>query len=205
MATSLGLNPEDLFTSYSSSYYSSPPFMSDYAASFTPAAGDSTAFSSELDDLHHFDYSPAPIVTAAGAGAGGGDRNEKMMWCEGGGDERRLRSNGRIGFRTRSEVEILDDGFKWRKYGKKAVKNSPNPRNYYRCSSEGCGVKKRVERDRDDPRYVITTYDGVHNHASPGAAAIIVPYGSGGGNSGFYSPPHSGSPSATSYSGSLVF
>jgi hypothetical protein len=80
MATSLGLNPEDLFTSYSSSYYSSPPFMSDYAASFTPAGGDSTAFSSELDNLHHFDYSPAPIVTAAGAGAGGGDRNEKMMY-----------------------------------------------------------------------------------------------------------------------------
>lgn len=54
-----------------------------------------------------------------------------IRWCEGGGDERRLRSNGRIGFRTRSEVEILDDGFKWRKYGKKAVKNSPNPRYYY--------------------------------------------------------------------------
>lgn len=43
-------------------------------------------------------------------------------------DESRARVNGRIGFRTRSEVEILDDGFKWRKYGKKAVKNSPNPR-----------------------------------------------------------------------------
>jgi hypothetical protein len=55
-----------------------------------------------------------------------------IRWCEGGGgDERSLRSNGRIGFRTRSEVEILDDGFKWRKYGKKAVKNSPNPRYYY--------------------------------------------------------------------------
>ncbi|CAN6340853.1 unnamed protein product [Urochloa humidicola] len=112
------------------------------------------------------------------------------------------RSNGRIGFRTRSEVEILDDGFKWRKYGKKAVKNSPNPRNYYRCSSEGCGVKKRVERDREDPRYVITTYDGVHNHASP-AAASIIHYGGGGG--GFYSPPHSGSPSAASYSSSYLF
>jgi hypothetical protein len=61
-------------------------------------------------------------------------------------------------------------------------------------------VKKRVERDRDDPRYVITTYDGVHNHASPAAAAIIQ-YGGGGG---FYSPPHSGSPSAASYSGSFV-
>jgi hypothetical protein len=23
---------------------------------------------------------------------------------------------------------VLDDGFKWRKYGKKAVKSSPNPR-----------------------------------------------------------------------------
>nr|WFL37663.1 WRKY transcription factor 11 [Crocus sativus] len=72
----------------------------------------------------------------------------------------------RVAFRTKSEVEVLDDGFKWRKYGKKSVKNSPNPRNYYRCSTEGCSVKKRVERDRDDPSYVITTYDGIHNHTS---------------------------------------
>jgi hypothetical protein len=34
----------------------------------------------------------------------------------------------RIAFRTKSEIEILDDGYKWRKYGKKSVKNSPNPR-----------------------------------------------------------------------------
>ncbi|KAF3326908.1 putative WRKY transcription factor 50 [Carex littledalei] len=74
----------------------------------------------------------------------------------------------RIGFRTKSEVDVLDDGFKWRKYGKKAVKNSPNPRNYYRCTIKGCKVKKRVERDRNDPSYVITTYEGVHNHLSPG-------------------------------------
>jgi hypothetical protein len=40
-------------------------------------------------------------------------------------------------------------------------------RNYYRCSTEGCNVKKRVERDRDDPGYVVTTYEGTHNHASP--------------------------------------
>ncbi|CAN6331628.1 unnamed protein product [Urochloa humidicola] len=197
MAASLGLNPEALFTSYSS-----PFIMSDYATSF-PAANHAVdaaaAFSAELDDLCQFEYSPAPILAGGGSGGSGDDdRNDKSMWC-GGGDEKRPRSNGRIGFRTRSEVEILDDGFKWRKYGKKAVKNSPNPRNYYRCSSEGCGVKKRVERDRDDPRYVITTYDGVHNHASP-AAASIIHYGGGGG--GFYSPPHSGSPSAASYSGS---
>ncbi|XP_047328494.1 probable WRKY transcription factor 50 isoform X2 [Impatiens glandulifera] len=70
----------------------------------------------------------------------------------------------RFAFRTKTEVEILDDGFRWRKYGKKMVKNNPNPRNYYRCYAEGCPVKKRVERDKEDTRYVITTYEGVHNH-----------------------------------------
>ena len=39
-------------------------------------------------------------------------------------------------------------------------------RNYYRCSRKGCQVKKLVERARDDERFVITTYDGVHNHSA---------------------------------------
>ncbi|CAA0821285.1 Probable WRKY transcription factor 50 [Striga hermonthica] len=73
----------------------------------------------------------------------------------------------RVAFKTKSEVEVLDDGFKWRKYGKKMVKNSPNPRNYYKCSVDGCPVKKQVERCKEDPRYVVTTYDGVHNHKGP--------------------------------------
>ncbi|CAN1217295.1 Probable WRKY transcription factor 50 [Linum perenne] len=76
------------------------------------------------------------------------------------------KSKGRVAFKTKSEVEVLDDGYRWRKYGKKMVKNSPNPRNYYKCSREGCPVKKRVERDVDDPSYVITTYEGVHIHNS---------------------------------------
>lgn len=80
------------------------------------------------------------------------------------------RGHRRIGFRTRSAVEVMEDGFRWRKYGKKAVKSSPNLRNYYRCSAPGCGVKKRVERDRHDPAYVITTYHGVHNHPTPAAS-----------------------------------
>ncbi|XP_019249556.1 PREDICTED: probable WRKY transcription factor 50 isoform X2 [Nicotiana attenuata] len=36
-------------------------------------------------------------------------------------------AKSRVAFRFRSELEVLDDGFKWRKYGKKMVKNSPNP------------------------------------------------------------------------------
>ncbi|KAL5789403.1 hypothetical protein ACOSQ2_004291 [Xanthoceras sorbifolium] len=79
-------------------------------------------------------------------------------------DKEKKQIKERVAFRTKSEVEVIDDGFKWRKYGKKGVKNSPHPRNYYKCSSEGCPVKKRVERDTEDPSYLITTYEGVHNH-----------------------------------------
>ncbi|XP_015934926.1 probable WRKY transcription factor 50 [Arachis duranensis] len=80
------------------------------------------------------------------------------------GSEKKDASRERVAFKTKSEVEILDDGYRWRKYGKKMVKNSPNPRNYYRCTVDGCPVKKRVERDREDPTYVITTYEGNHTH-----------------------------------------
>lgn len=37
----------------------------------------------------------------------------------------------RFAFMTRSEVDHLDDGYRWRKYGQKAVKNSPFPRYIY--------------------------------------------------------------------------
>ncbi|OMO89228.1 DNA-binding WRKY [Corchorus capsularis] len=37
----------------------------------------------------------------------------------------------KVVFRTKSDIDVMDDGFKWRKYGKKKVKNSPNPRLKY--------------------------------------------------------------------------
>ncbi|MBA0556304.1 hypothetical protein Golob_026417 [Gossypium lobatum] len=69
---------------------------------------------------------------------------------------------------TKSEVEHLEDGYRWRKYGQKAVKNSPFPRSYYRCTNSKCTVKKRVERSSEDPTIVITTYEGQHCHHSVG-------------------------------------
>jgi hypothetical protein len=30
--------------------------------------------------------------------------------------------------KTRTDVDIMDDSYKWRKYGQKAVKSSPYPR-----------------------------------------------------------------------------
>ncbi|KAL2244327.1 probable WRKY transcription factor 48 [Sesamum indicum] len=81
----------------------------------------------------------------------------------------------RFAFMTKSEIDHLDDGYRWRKYGQKAVKNSPFPRSYYRCTSTACGVKKRVERSSEDPSIVVTTYEGTHTHPCP-----ITPRGSYG-------------------------
>ncbi|GAV83670.1 WRKY domain-containing protein [Cephalotus follicularis] len=72
----------------------------------------------------------------------------------------------RFAFMTKSEVDHLEDGYRWRKYGQKAVKNSPFPRSYYRCTSVSCNVKKRVERSFTDPSIVMTTYEGQHTHPS---------------------------------------
>ncbi|KAJ1389833.1 WRKY domain [Sesbania bispinosa] len=74
----------------------------------------------------------------------------------------------RFAFMTKSEVDHLEDGYRWRKYGQKAVKNSPFPRSYYRCTNSKCTVKKRVERSSEDPTIVITTYEGQHCHHTVG-------------------------------------
>ncbi|ONK63256.1 uncharacterized protein A4U43_C07F12990 [Asparagus officinalis] len=95
----------------------------------------------------------------------------------------------RFAFLTKSGVDHLEDGYRWRKYGQKAVKNSPFPRSYYRCTTAMCGVKKRVERSSKDPTIVVTTYEGQHTHHSP-----VVPRGS---NMMHRAPPtavHSSSP-----------
>ncbi|XP_043717466.1 probable WRKY transcription factor 12 [Telopea speciosissima] len=78
---------------------------------------------------------------------------------------RRKLREPRFCFQTRSDVDVLDDGYKWRKYGQKVVKNSLHPRSYYRCTHSNCRVKKRVERLSEDCRMVITTYEGRHTHS----------------------------------------
>ncbi|XP_020574971.1 probable WRKY transcription factor 43 isoform X2 [Phalaenopsis equestris] len=87
----------------------------------------------------------------------GGDEKKK------GKSEGKKESRPRFVFQTRSESDILDDGYRWRKYGQKKVKNCSFP-SYYRCSQLTCSVKKQVQRLSSDAAVVVTTYEGVHNH-----------------------------------------
>ncbi|CAL5342314.1 unnamed protein product [Camellia sinensis] len=75
---------------------------------------------------------------------------------------------------TTSEIDIVNDGYRWRKYGQKLVKGNPNPRSYYRCSNAGCPVKKHVERASHDPKVVITTYGGQHDHDMPPTRTVTL-------------------------------
>ncbi|ERN19019.1 probable WRKY transcription factor 2 [Amborella trichopoda] len=96
----------------------------------------------------------------------------------------------RVVVQTTSEVDILDDGYRWRKYGQKVVKGNPNPRSYYKCTNTGCSVRKHVERASHDKKAVITTYEGKHNHDVPTARNS-----SHSGSTG--APPTSGGPTAS--------
>uniref|UniRef100_A0A0D9WFB0 WRKY transcription factor WRKY24 n=1 Tax=Leersia perrieri TaxID=77586 RepID=A0A0D9WFB0_9ORYZ len=133
----------------------------------------------------------------------GGDEPEAKRWKVEDGEENEGCSGGGIGggggagkpvreprlvVQTLSDIDILDDGFRWRKYGQKVVKGNPNPRSYYKCTTVGCPVRKHVERASHDTRAVITTYEGKHNHD--------VPVGRGGGGGGGRAPAAAIRPSA---------
>ncbi|KAL2316571.1 hypothetical protein Fmac_030447 [Flemingia macrophylla] len=78
----------------------------------------------------------------------------------------------RVVVQTSSQVDLVNDGYRWRKYGQKLVKGNTNPRSYYRCSNPGCPVKKHVERASHDSKVVITTYEGQHDHEIPPGRTI---------------------------------
>jgi hypothetical protein len=122
-------------------------------SSYTAASGSSmfgikgSSSSSFVD--HHMDDDE---TMKSGSGPGAGNMIKKR--CK----------KPRYAFQTRSQVDILDDGYRWRKYGQKAVKNNKFPRSYYRCTYQGCNVKKQVQRLSKDEEVVVTTYEGMHSH-----------------------------------------
>ncbi|KAK4419055.1 putative WRKY transcription factor 49 [Sesamum alatum] len=103
--------------------------------------------------VHDFQYGAKPeahrnsMLERGYIGKGSNDQNSKYTL--------RIKNCGNV---------MADDGYKWRKYGQKSIKNSPNPRSYYRCTNPRCSAKKQVERSIDDPDTLIITYEGLHLH-----------------------------------------
>eukprot|EP01088_Endostelium_zonatum_P020658 TRINITY_DN771_c0_g1_i3.p1 TRINITY_DN771_c0_g1~~TRINITY_DN771_c0_g1_i3.p1 ORF type:complete len:565 (+),score=150.18 TRINITY_DN771_c0_g1_i3:116-1810(+) len=66
------------------------------------------------------------------------------------------------------EGKTSEDGFRWRKYGRKSVKGSKYPRSYYKCTYSGCQVKKQVEVViKNNTPTITTVYKGTHAHEKP--------------------------------------
>ncbi|KAL0692915.1 hypothetical protein Bca4012_060095 [Brassica carinata] len=125
----------------------------------------SSPSSSEADHHHGEDSGKSLRKREADDGEKDDQRAQKVVKTKR--KEEKKQREPRVSFVTKTEVEHLEDGYRWRKYGQKAVKNSPYPRSYYRCTTQKCNVKKRVERSYQDPTVVITTYESQHNHPIP--------------------------------------
>lgn len=146
-----------------------------------PTTPVSSISSSSTEAIEDQEPSPLPTVASTSGAKGGpampqapGDQESQDKPSPQSKKQSKPRKKGqkrnrepRFAFMTKSDVDHLEDGYRWRKYGQKAVKNSPYPRSYYRCTNTKCSVKKRVERSFEDPSIVITTYEGQHTHQSP--------------------------------------
>ncbi|TMW92716.1 hypothetical protein EJD97_012651, partial [Solanum chilense] len=66
------------------------------------------------------------------------------------------------------QEELTNDIWTWRKYGQKQIKDSPFPRNYYKCStSKLCKAKKKIEKSPMDEKIFLVSYSDEHNHDPP--------------------------------------
>ncbi|RDX92617.1 putative WRKY transcription factor 28, partial [Mucuna pruriens] len=167
LATSFGLSP------------SSSEVFSSVEGNQKPVEGGDVGGGGGSETLATLNSSISSSSSEAGAEEDSGkSKKDRQVKAEEGGENskkgnkdkkkgEKKQKEPRFAFMTKSEVDHLEDGYRWRKYGQKAVKNSPYPRSYYRCTTQKCTVKKRVERSFQDPTTVITTYEGQHNHPVP--------------------------------------
>ncbi|CAN6298371.1 unnamed protein product, partial [Urochloa humidicola] len=81
-----------------------------------------------------------------------------------------------------SQLVIPEDGYEWKKYGQKFIKNIQKNRRYFRCRHKLCGVKKRVEWHPNDPAGDLRiVYEGAHQHGSDAAPPSAQRADGGGG------------------------
>lgn len=79
---------------------------------------------------------------------------------EGYGEEQEMDQGGQ-------RLVLPEDGYEWRKYGQKFIKNIGKMRSYFKCQRSNCTAKKRVEWSTSEPNNLRVVYEGLHNHVLP--------------------------------------
>nr|QWQ79558.1 WRKY transcription factor protein 40 [Zanthoxylum armatum] len=64
--------------------------------------------------------------------------------------------------RRAHRLVLPEDGYEWKKYGQKFIKNIGKFRSYFRCQMANCIAKKRAEWSTSTDIRIV--YDGVHTH-----------------------------------------
>jgi hypothetical protein len=82
----------------------------------------------------------------------------------------------------RQRSRIVEDGYRWHKYGAKLVKGTQQHRSYFKCVAPGCGARKKLWKGENDEEVVV--YDGEHSCPGPNAGLLGAPPGDGGGGGG---------------------
>ncbi|KAK2447893.1 putative WRKY transcription factor [Trifolium repens] len=66
------------------------------------------------------------------------------------------------------EEKLLEDEWRWKKYGRKSIKGSPHSRSYYKCSSfKDCPARLQFEKSETEENTYVVTYRGNHDHQKP--------------------------------------
>ncbi|XP_021636199.2 probable WRKY transcription factor 3 [Hevea brasiliensis] len=63
-------------------------------------------------------------------------------------------------------LALPQDGYEWRKYGQKFIKNIGKFRSYFKCRNQNCNARKKVEWSDRQPDNIRIVYEGVHSHSS---------------------------------------
>jgi len=82
-----------------------------------------------------------------------------------------------------SQLVMPEDGYEWKKYGQKFIKNIQKFRSYFRCRHRLCGAKKKVEWHPSDPSGALrVVYEGAHQHGSPPSSSAAAGAAAGASN-----------------------
>ncbi|KAF2931286.1 transcription factor WRKY45-2 [Oryza sativa Japonica Group] len=152
-----------------------------HGASLPPAHGGAHALAAEI--LRCCDRALAALRAGGDAESSSADTKRKPATAQPSTRRRRRATASGGGAAAAAEparvekARTSEDGFLWRKYGQKEIKNSKHPRLYYRCSykdDHGCTATKQVQQSEEDPSLYVITYFGDHTCSCQTAAAAAM-------------------------------